>query len=560
MAFLSPLWLIGLAPWTAVVVYLLWGRRRQEGVPFLNLWLGPVEGPRPKRRVAAPPIPLALAILAMLLAVLGAARPVVRAGAGGLAMTVIVDRGASMSALGAGEARYVESAVLLQQELARLGATARVELVEVPGGAAGRGIAGEWPGNVRRIERTAADTGAAVRAEVERRLAEGGTGPVVVLSDQPLPQDARVVRVAPESAVRNAGIVSLAAREAPRPQVMVRVRNGTGRADAELRVTAGGQDVSMRMELPQGGATRDYFVDVAQLGDVVRAELRPGDAFGGDDGAWLVREGRPPRVEVRGAVPAELRRMVEVYTASRAPGADASRVAVVPELGALSQDATGVVLAAGGDAGGSGTTAPLEVRLHPITRGIDWEFLRPPLWFAEAPPVGWVTLLTVGGRPAVAVRETPARQVWVGVESDDWPRRAEYVVFWANVFDWVGGGETRFASYPVQRLEGSWRPVEQLGTRGSPPVSSTAGLWPGLYERVEDGTRRAVNAGDVHYSDPPPMSWRARLAELTSGNTNPAVPLWRWVLLAAAGCLGLAAMSWKGRNLTAFSARRTVPG
>ncbi|HZN67413.1 MAG TPA: BatA domain-containing protein, partial [Tepidisphaeraceae bacterium] len=100
MTFLSPLWLIGMFPWAAVTLYLLWGRRRQEGVPFLDLWMGPVKGPRPRRRVATPPLALALAILAMLLAVLGAAGPALTAGRGGFTVTLIVDRGSTMSAWG----------------------------------------------------------------------------------------------------------------------------------------------------------------------------------------------------------------------------------------------------------------------------------------------------------------------------------------------------------------------------------------------------------------------------------------------------------------------------
>ena len=97
MTFAAPVWLLALVPLAAVVIYLLWGRRRQEAVPFLDLWLGPVKGPRPKRRMAAPPQALALAILAMLLAVLGGAARVAD-GRRRSAVTVIVDRGATMSA------------------------------------------------------------------------------------------------------------------------------------------------------------------------------------------------------------------------------------------------------------------------------------------------------------------------------------------------------------------------------------------------------------------------------------------------------------------------------
>ena len=41
MTWAAPLWLLGLLPWSAVVLYLLWGRRRRTDVPFLDLWQGP---------------------------------------------------------------------------------------------------------------------------------------------------------------------------------------------------------------------------------------------------------------------------------------------------------------------------------------------------------------------------------------------------------------------------------------------------------------------------------------------------------------------------------------
>jgi hypothetical protein len=129
------------------------------------------------------------------------------------------------------------------------------------------------------------------------------------------------------------------------------------------------------------------------------------------------------------------------------------------------------------------------------------------------------------------------------------------------VFDWLGGGESRFAPYPVGRLEGNWRVVEQLGAGGPPPVSSEPGSWPGLYERVEDGARRAVHAGDVRFPATPPVAWQSRLAGATAGGAGGgARRLWPAVLVAAVACAAVAAMSWKGRNLTAFSAGRTVPG
>src|SRR5215207_6661400 len=101
MTFAAPLWLLGLFPLAAVVAYLLWGRRRRVDVPFLALWPARDEGAvRVRRRATPPPIALALALLAMLLAILAAGRPAVHVPGARDPLTVIVDRGWSMSAAG----------------------------------------------------------------------------------------------------------------------------------------------------------------------------------------------------------------------------------------------------------------------------------------------------------------------------------------------------------------------------------------------------------------------------------------------------------------------------
>src|SRR5881392_3618651 len=98
MDFATPAWLVGLLPWGAVALYLLWGRRRAAAVPFLELWRIPIEGKRIRRRVGVPPLALALALIGMLLAVVAAAGPNVRwpGAAEGTPTAVIVDRGLGM--------------------------------------------------------------------------------------------------------------------------------------------------------------------------------------------------------------------------------------------------------------------------------------------------------------------------------------------------------------------------------------------------------------------------------------------------------------------------------
>src|SRR5947209_20519577 len=100
MAFLSPVWLLTLVPWALLAAWLLRGRRRRVKVPFLHLWRGPLPLEIPKRGWRTPPIWLALVLLALLAALLAAARPVVRPHRmAGAPLTIMVDRGMSMSAM-----------------------------------------------------------------------------------------------------------------------------------------------------------------------------------------------------------------------------------------------------------------------------------------------------------------------------------------------------------------------------------------------------------------------------------------------------------------------------
>lgn len=554
MIFTSAVWLVALLPFAAVVAYLLWGRRREAGVPFLELWAGPVKVPRPRRRFAWPPIALALAMLAVLLAILGAARPGVWDASRGTPVTIVVDRGATMSA----GLRFIESASAVHEALVQWGESTPVELLVVPGEGVKRTDVGRWLSSVRQQPPTAVDVNAAVRSAVARRLAET-TGPVVVISATDLGVVLeRLVQIAPDGVIENAGIVLLAARESPRAQVMVRVRNGTAPSRAQLRVTTNGREIVRTVDLPRGDDARDYFVDFDSLGEVVKAELRSSgrDDFGGDDVAWLVKEGSRPAIEPRGPLAPGLRRMIDVYGSSRPPTGDGLRVLITPDAAGLPPGSAGVVVAAGGDVVNASDPS---VTPHPVTRDTGWMF-RKPVRLAAA-PAGWSPVVSFGGRVAVAVRESPVRQVWVGIESDEWPRTPEYVVFWGNVFDWLGGAELRFVSHPAGRLSGAWEAVESAASgRGDssdrmPAFRAEPGHWPGLYRRAEDGALRAVNAGDVRFATPLGGDWRPGLARVLSAHARgSARPLATPVFLAALACAALATGAWTRGAQTAAPA------
>src|SRR5438270_13096871 len=99
MTLIAPLWLLAFIPWAVLNLWLLWGARRRELVPFLPLWQGSAAKKRHQRSLQPPPIALAALIVAMLLAILAAAGPVLPArGSAGARLTVLLDRGVTMSA------------------------------------------------------------------------------------------------------------------------------------------------------------------------------------------------------------------------------------------------------------------------------------------------------------------------------------------------------------------------------------------------------------------------------------------------------------------------------
>jgi hypothetical protein len=82
---------------------------------------------------------------------------------------------------------------------------------------------------------------------------------------------------------------------------------------------------------------------------------------------------------------------------------------------------------------------PPTVKDHPITQFIDWESAIRSATVAAPPGDGWEPIVSVVGRPLVAVRDAPARQTWIGFSSPSWTRSSDFVIFWTNVLDWTSG-------------------------------------------------------------------------------------------------------------------------
>ena len=269
MSFASPIWLIGLIPWAALAAWLLIGRREEARVPFVHLWPTTAAPVRKRRAVQLPPIAMVCLLLAVLLAVLAAARPYVWRRADALDVTLVVDLAVTSPVKDAHDFGVVPAkAVLVDGESAR----------EVN--------PSDWSEQTRTLR--SVNTQPALRGAVDDALARGGRA-VVVLSNQRLTEvdPARVIQITSASPPQNVGVARVAARGR---QVMVTVRNQSVQTRAELVVTSDGHAQRQPVELPPSPGEKNFFVDLPALGRVVSVELVTRDDIGVDNRAWLVRQ------------------------------------------------------------------------------------------------------------------------------------------------------------------------------------------------------------------------------------------------------------------------------
>jgi hypothetical protein len=148
----------------------------------------------------------------------------------------------------------------------------------------------------------------------------------------------------------------------------------------------------------------------------------------------------------------------------------------------------------------------------------------------------------MGGIPAVAVREEPVRQVWAGIRSAEWPRNADYVIFWTAVLDWLAEAHPQYKAHAVGPMEGTWTALTPLP---SPPPEP--GFWPGLY-RGEDGRLAAVNAPILDApTSLPAGDWESALEswQAVDRGASPLAPL---LAGSAVLCLLIAASAWPVRT------------
>jgi len=524
------MWFIALAPWVALLLWLLSGRLEKSNIPFLNLWPShSAELPKPRRSWQKPPVSLIALLAAMLLGILAAAGPRI-AHRKSSDVTIIVDRGFG--------SRFADAAKELSSDLPN----ANVNLKIVPSTDSTTGP--DWLSQVLSLQRTAAEDADELILACRQALRESA-GPVILLSDQSIElSDPRLIQFASPDPITNVGIDLLSVRASPMTQAMVRLFNQSSLTSAELIMRADGKIVQSRqIALPPSEQKNDYLVDIPNTPTVVEAEIRCDDSIQINHRAWVVRRAAWPIVEPESSLPPELIRMIEVYARHRLPTNDSPRIAVVNASDSIPADMS-VAILADESAGATRlpTVEPLIVKddLAGI-QSVDWANILAGATISTGPGKDWQPIVSAGGEVVVAIRGTPLRQAWIGFHAADFARRPDFVVFWSAIFDWLGGaGSPDYASKKIGPLAGSWHLQEPSGET---LFAADTGLAPGLYKSA-DGTLEAVNASAPPISPPPTGDALIRLNAF-AGHHDQNAPLTGQTLLIAIGLISLSAATWR---------------
>ncbi len=566
MFFSSPLWLIALAPWALVCLWLMRRRLPTVDVPFLKLWQTGATLATPQRGLAPPPVAIVLILASLLLLILGMSGLSLRGWGPMTAQSqtpvkILIDRGFTMSAKEGNAPRFLTTAQAAGPALAEaLGARREVDLSFVPSQPPLPSDLGHWLEDLAATPPTDIPTRDMLAGEVARMARDGSDGPIIVISDQSLGSPSHgIIQIPPDQPLAFMGIARIGAQAEPQKQVLVRIHNQSDQTTAELRIVSAGYSTTKQIMLPPRGQSSDQFVDLAEMGDVVKASIESPAAVAGNATARVVRQPGRPTIETRRRLSPELERMIAIYNRREADrGSRGARAMVVDRAADLPADEP----AAWVD-GAAHFTLPaspaLQVRPGKITAHVQWSAALRLATLASLPAGGgWTTLVSADGHPAVAIRSEPVRQVWVGFTSPEMAKSPNYVIFWTNVFDLLGGDQGGYASQRAGQVAGIWH--EETARGESAPVHEP-GLRAGLYRR-SDGAMLAVNAPDVTAPPLPTSAWREELSHLANERV-PSLNLARWMELAALAMVLTAAVLWpymKGAGTAAPERRPPMNG
>ena len=462
-----------------------------------------------------PPLALLAALLALLFAILATAQPALRLPLplDERTATVIVDRGVTMSS----PARRDDVIAQANAAMVRRGVT-DVNLINLPGGERIATSVNRWTKSV--ADATAVDTISALPAAIAKALLDDSKSPVLVLTDQPIAGDnPRVLVIAPSKPLGNVGIVRFALRDHPKPQAMVTIRNDSPGGRAVLKIESANKTIEREIGLPTRGTEQNFFLDLETLGPTARASIDVQDDLDADNAAYLARQHDRPRLEIRGPVPPEVQRIVEAYQKARPAGETGATIAIAESKDLLHPDEPSILIASPDSA--------IDVSSHPLGANIDWTH--------------------AADKPRIALND---HRVTITPPTEQFARTPDFVILWTNIIDHLAattGGDT-FASTQLDQLDPEWKP------------DSSRPLWPGFYHQqgaATGPTTRAANAAIVHVPAARPPDPRPRLAALARRDP-PGLNLLPYLAIASIGCVLIAAALWPGRNLTRFSAGRTV--
>jgi hypothetical protein len=458
---------------------------------------------------------VAAVLIAAMLAILAAAGPRIGSFSGtGRPATIIVDRGITMSA----RSRFQMLAASIAPAVERILGTGPATLCIVPDGRRIPTDLANWANEVGHIDSAASDTRDALRWAARRALTDP-TAIVVLLSDRNIGiTDRRLVQIAPTDRLSNVAIAALAVRAQPRPQAMVSLLN-----DSPLRQTVihiG--DVSTKADLPPAGASHNFFVDLDSAPASLQASIEPAGDITANSRVWVVRRAAWPTISPMCAVPAELRRIIDVYRRNRPAGEDSAAVAVVALDSQPPPDRPSAAIMTEGMATVP-VTGAVQLQPSPITDGIDWNAaMRGADTSTISAPPGFQPLVWTEGRTLVASSEDLPRQVWIGFRSTAWAQTPDFVIFWAKVFDFLGGGSG--VHYESRTIE---------------PMETTL---PGLYQR--NGQTVAFNAPAVYLDPAQTSDWQSRLSQLAGEKSVDGENIAPWMIVIAMASLLIAAARW----------------